>query len=139
MLPLLFIYPDTGMVNDVYYFEDVIFSSSIASSVFISRTIANYRKSSLEFITSIRCRLYATMLKFFMSPFLHFFVVLALSMLINIFLIDGPVYCAEETITNSASTSTAATSISTDTSTTAVEGDSKLNFLESIYQCACAR
>lgn len=85
-------------------------------------------------------------------------------MLINIFLIAGPVYCAEETITNYASTSTAAASISTDTPTTAVrtinlehnensmvdkhnqfvscpleEGDSKLNFLESIYQCACAR
>lgn len=114
ILSLLFIYPDTGMVNDVYYFKDVVFSSSVASSVFISSTMANYRKSSLEFITSIRCRLYVTMLKLFMSPLLHFFVVIALSMLITIFIIGDPVYCAEETITNSASTSTAAASISTD-------------------------
>lgn len=120
VLPLLFIYTDAGMVNDVYYFEDVVFSSSIASSVFISSTMANYRKSSLEFITSIQCRIYATMLKLFMSPLLPFFVVLALSMLINIFLITDPVYCAEEIVTNSASTSTATASIYIDIPTTAV-------------------
>ena len=77
-----------------------------------------HRKSSLEFITSIRRKIYATMLKLFMSPLLHLFVVLSLSMLIHIFFIADPVYCAEETITNYANTSTAAATISTDTPNT---------------------
>ena len=53
------------------------------------------------------------MLNLFTSPILRFFILVTVSMLIHIFFIADPVYCAEETITNSASTSTSAT-ISTD-------------------------
>ena len=57
--------------------------------------------------------IYYIMVKLFTSRILRFFILVTVSMLIHIFFIADPVYCAEETITNSASTSTAAT-ISTD-------------------------
>ena len=109
MFPFLLIYPNID--TTIPYLEDLVVTCCIISLVFIASK--NNLETYVSFITSIKYKIYFTMLQLVMSPIFRFFILVIVSMLINIFFVADSVYCAEDTITNSASTSTAAT-ISTD-------------------------
>lgn len=103
MFPFLFIYPGALGDSAIFNFEDLAFTCSILGPVFILS--ASYKKSFLYFITSVKCKISAIILNLIISPIFRFFLLLTVTLLIQWLFLFDPVYCAENTMDNIATTS----------------------------------
>ena len=103
MLPFLFIYPNALGDSAIFNFEDLAFTCSIFGPVFIRS--ASYKKSTLDFITSVKCKISAILLNLIMSPIFRVFILLTVALLTQSLFFYDPVYCAENPMANIATTS----------------------------------
>jgi NADH-ubiquinone oxidoreductase chain 5 len=102
ILPFLFIYPGEAP-RAIFNFEDPAFTCSIIGPVFILS--ASYKKSFLYFITSVKCKISAIILNLIISPIFRLFIMIIVILLIQWLFILDPVYCADNTMDNIATTS----------------------------------
>ena len=94
-LPILFICPDIS--SDTFYFNDLLSRQiSIITSVFI----LSYGKKWKSFINIVKHDFYILMPKLVSSRVFVYFVIVAISVVINVFFMGDPVHCSSEPIPN---------------------------------------